>query len=82
MSLEEESFIWEISLLGNLGSCFHCKKNGHTKKECSVLVNLKNPRFETMAKSNPKEGDKKVLSKEDDANINDCLQSIDKFSTN
>ena len=37
MVLEEESFLWEVSLLGNLGSCFHYKKNGHAKKDYPTL---------------------------------------------
>ena len=32
LNLEGESFSWEVSLLGNLRACFHCKLNGHIKK--------------------------------------------------
>ena len=35
-NLEGESFSWEVSLLGNLHACFHCKLNGHIKKNCST----------------------------------------------
>ena len=40
MDQEEEKFVWEVSLLGNLGSCLHCKKNGHTKKYFPTLSNM------------------------------------------
>lgn len=46
MVFEEEIFLCEVSLLGNLGSCFHYK-NGHTKKDFSALKNNKNSKFDT-----------------------------------
>ena len=47
MNLEEERFVWEVSLLGNLGSCFHCLKNGHTKEDCLTIDNVLNPKFDS-----------------------------------
>lgn len=47
MDLEEEKFVWKVSLLGNLGLCFHCKKNGQTKKDFPAINNVLNPKFDS-----------------------------------
>ena len=40
LDFDGESFFWDISLLRNPSACFHCKCNGHTKKDCLALMNL------------------------------------------
>lgn len=48
-----ESFYWDISLLGNLSACFHCRCNGHTKKDCLTLMNLQKEKFNVVSKNGP-----------------------------
>ena len=40
INFEGEPLIWKINKLGDIGACFHCKSNGHSKKECSLLKNI------------------------------------------
>ena len=40
INFEGEPLIWKINKLGDIGACFHCKTNGHSKKECLLLKNI------------------------------------------
>ena len=48
VDLEGERICWEIALLGNLNACFHCKLNGHTKKDCLTLQPSRKEKFNVV----------------------------------
>ena len=50
LDFDGESFCWDISLLGNLSACFHCRCNGHMKKYCLALMNLQKEKFNVKIK--------------------------------
>lgn len=53
LELEGEKYCWEIALLGNLNAYFHCRHNGHTKKDCSSLQPSHKEKFNVVNSKEP-----------------------------
>ena len=62
LEFDGESFCWDIDLLGNLSTCFHCRCNGHTKKDCLTLMNLQKEKFNVVNKNGPNNNMKNYLN--------------------
>lgn len=37
LGIEGEKWNWTIVKLGDIGACFHCKLNGHNRRDCPLL---------------------------------------------
>ena len=61
INFEGEPLIWKINKLGDIGAYFHCKSNGHGKKECLLLKNIsKEFHPSSNEKSQPKNDNNKA----------------------
>jgi len=86
LEFDGESFYWDISLLANISAYFHCRCNGHTKKEMNLqkvkfnVVNKNGPNNNMKNDLNPMVGEKNSLivstnnkKVNDDVDVNDNL---------